>query len=439
MEQPAIVTSVSRRRFLKRTAYGLGAATLAAPAVGRALGANERVHFAVIGCGGEHCGRGTDHLQNLVKRSRKDDKGATGDNVDVIGICDIYERHKQQAKAIAPSAEVYHDFRKLLERKDLDAVVIATPDHWHAPMAIAAMESGKHLYLEKPMTLTIEEAKEVYRTSKRTNRVVEVGPQATSKGKYWAAAEAIKKGVIGKVVLSQSCYCRNSPEGEWNYPIHPDASPQNLDWKAWLGSAPQREFSPERFFRWRKYWDYSGGVATDLFYHRLAPLLIAIGQEFPSRVTASGGIFVQHDGREVPDTYSTTIDYPSGHTIIIAGSMANDTRIPEVIRGTKATIHLGDDNEDEAENRDAFILAQDAYAADFKKASGGMEKIKLDPIQRDDMITDLVMCIRDRSRTPNCDALLGYKVMVAIKLGVDAYRNSCTMRFDPEKEAVVKV
>lgn len=438
MSEPKVV---SRRRFLKKTAAGLGAAALAAPLAapaigGRALGASERIHFAVIGCGGDHCGRGTDHLQNLVKRSEKNDAGATGNNVEVIGVCDIYERHKRQAKEIAPKAEVYHDFRKLLERKDLDAVVIATPDHWHAPMAIQAMEAGKDLYLEKPMTLTIEEARDVYHASKRTHRVVQVGPQATSKGKYWAAAEAIKKGLIGKVVLSQSSYCRNSPEGEWNYPIHPDASPQNLDWKAWLGSAPQREFSPERYFRWRKYWDYSGGVATDLFYHRLAPLLLAIGPEFPSRVSSSGGIYVQKDGREVPDTYATTIDYPSGHTILIAGSMANDTRIPEIIRGTKASIYFGEDTEDEGEVP-AHIKPQPEFPEGAGKHTKS-QRIKLDPVPRDDMMTDLVMCMRDRSRTPNCDALLGYKVMVAIKLGVDSYRTSTTLKFDPEKEVVVR-
>ena len=432
--------AVSRRRFMKQTAAGLGAAALAAPGVslGRPLGAAERIRFGVIGCGGDHCGRGTDHLQNLVRRSEKNDSGPTRNNVDVVGVCDIYERHKRQAKAIAPRAEVYHDFRKLLDRKDLDAVVIATPDHWHAPMAIAAMEAGKDIYLEKPMTLTIEEARDVYKVSVRTGRVVQVGPQATGKGKYWAAAEAIKKGLIGKVVLSQSSYCRNSPEGEWNYPIHPEAGPQNIDWKAWLGAAPARDFSAERYFRWRKYWDYSGGIATDLFYHRLAPLLIAIGQEFPTRVSSSGGIYVQQDGREVPDTYATTLDYPSGHTIIIAGSMANDTRIPEIIRGTKASIYFGEDTEDEGE-APASIHPQPEYPEGNAKAPAQGDAIRLDPLPRDDMMTDLIACMRDRSRTPNCSALLGYKVMVAIKLGVDAYRQSATLRFDPDKEVVLKV
>src|SRR5262245_41146717 len=125
MGEPRVI---NRRRFLKGAAAGLGVAALALPALGgRALGAAERIHFGVIGCGGDHCGRGTDHLQNLVKRSAANETGATGNNVEVIGICDIYERHKRQAKEIAPKAEVYHDFRKLLERKDLDAVVIAPP------------------------------------------------------------------------------------------------------------------------------------------------------------------------------------------------------------------------------------------------------------------------------------------------------------------------
>jgi predicted dehydrogenase len=429
--------ALSRRRFLKTTALGLGAAALAAPATGRALGAAERLRFGVIGCGGDNCGRGTEHLRNLQKRSEKGDRGATRDNVEVAGICDVFSLYRDRARAIAPGAEVHTDFHKLLERKDVDAVVIATPDHWHAPMAIAAMEAGKDVYLEKPMTLTVDEAREVYQTSRRTGRIVQVGPQATGKGKYWAAAEAIKKGLIGKVVLSTASYCRNSPDGEWNYPILPEANPETVDWKAWLGRAPERAWSPERFFRWRKYWDYSGGVATDLFYHRLAPLLIAIGQEFPTRVTASGGIYVQKDGRDVPDTYTTSIDYPSGHTIVISGSMANDVRIPEVIRGTQASIFLGDDGEDDEKEDRAVVRPQDAYRKGSRK-DAVKDEIRLDSVPRDDMMTDLILCMRDRKRTPNCDALLGYKTMVAIKLGVEAYRTGTTMRFDPEKEVVLK-
>jgi hypothetical protein len=146
---------------------------------------------------------------------------------------------------------------------------------------------------------------------------------------------------------------------------------------------------------------------------------------------------VQRDGREVPDTYVTTIDYPSGHSILIGGSMANDTTIPEVIRGTRASIHLGRDSEDDPWEEKAVVRAQDPFREDFKKAAG-QEEVRLEPVKKDDMMSDLIHCMRDRSRLPNCDALLGYKTMVAIKLGVDAYRQSRAMLFDPEKEAVVK-
>lgn len=422
--------SLTRRRFLRAASLGAGAVA-AAPGLRGAGSGSGAIGFAVIGCGGEHCGRGTDHLRDLLRR-----EASGGSEVRVVGVCDVFARHLAQAGALAPKAQPERDYRRILDRKDVDAVVIATPDHWHAKMAIDALEAGKDVYLEKPMTLTIEEARDVHRTVLRTARALQVGAQGTAKGKYWAARELIRSGKLGKVVLTQSCYFRNSREGEWNYPILPDASPETVAWDAWLGPAPRREFSAERFFRWRKYWDYSGGIATDLFYHRLAPLLIALGPEFPSRVTASGGIHVQADGREVPDTYTTTIDYPSGHSILITGTMANNTRLPEVIRGTHATLHLGDDDDDLGEDQAGYLAPQRAYLSDAA-GSAPLERSPLPGVKRDDLMTDFIRCIQDRTRKPTCDSLLAYQVMVAIRLGVDAYRRSAVMRFDPVREQVL--
>ena len=167
----------------------------------------------------------------------------------------------------------------MIGRPDIDAVVVATPDHWHAKIALEAMDHGKDVYLEKPMCHTIEEAKQLAVTVHETKRVLQVGSQTTSAEQWWKAKKAIADGMIGQMLMSQGSYHRNSVEGEWNWTIDPDAGPDGkgenyIDWKMWLGSAPKRAFDADRFFRFRKYWDYSGGIATDLFFHVVAPLNI---------------------------------------------------------------------------------------------------------------------------------------------------------------------
>ncbi len=408
-------SKLSRRDFLKGSAaagavLGLGVynanATMASP---RVIGANDRIQIGIIGCGN----KGTNHLRTLVQKSKNEGK------VAVVAVCDIYEPRKNRAKEIS-GAEVYHDYRKLLERKDIDAVVIATPDHWHALMAIDAMQAGKDVYLEKPMTYTWQEAKKVAEIAKETNRVLQVGAQSCSDDRWWKANKLIKEGAIGKVLWTSASFCRNSVKGEWNYPIDEGASPDNLDWNAWLGPAPKRDFDKERYFRWRKYWDYSGGIATDLFYHTLSHLQVALGAEFPKRVSAGGGIYVQHD-RDVPDTFHMIIDYPSDHSIVLCSSMANRQGVTEMIRGHEATMYF--------EEPGVVIRPEDEF-----KDSKQEIKVALEP--RLNHMDNWLDCIRTRNK-PHLDSETAYKVMVAIALGVESYRKEKVMRFDPEKEMVI--
>ncbi len=402
---------LSRRTFLQHSA--VGAATIGlglyetAPASGKVIGANDRINLGVIGVGG----MGSGHLRDLIERSKD-----PAQNIGVVGVCDIYQPRKDRAKEVS-GAEVYHDYRKMLERPDLDAVVIATPDHWHARMAIDSMDAGKDVYLQKPMTYTWEEAREVAKVTRYKNRVLQVGVQSTSQDCWWKANELIKQGALGKLLWSQSGYSRNSTDGEWNYRIDADANPDNLDWKAFLGSAPKRPFDKERFFRWRKYWDYSGGIATDLFFHALGHMEIALGPEFPKRVTASGGIYVQHD-REVPDTFFMTIDYPSDHTVVLVSSMANKEGVPEIIRGHEATMYF--------EGSNIVIRPESEFKGKIKEST-------ISPEPRDDHMTNFLSCIRTR-RKPHCDAETGYKIMVAIALGVKSFRQNKIMMFDPEHQ-----
>ena len=258
---------IPRRSFLKASAFATGALAFPAASYSAILGANDRINFAVIGCGG----MGTGHLGSLVKRSE-------ADNIKVRAVSDVYQRRLTRAKGIC-QGEGYMDYRKLLERKDVDAVLIATPDHWHAKISMDAMDAGKHVYVEKPMTHTVEQAIELRDAVKRTGKILQVGPNGTANDSFWQAHEAIQAGRIGKVTWAQGSYNRNARICLFNehQKVDPTAGPDesgedHIDWDMWLGHkwglAPKIPWNPEHFFRFRKYWPYNGGVATDLLYHK---------------------------------------------------------------------------------------------------------------------------------------------------------------------------
>jgi predicted dehydrogenase len=232
------------------------------------------------------------------------------------------------------------------------------------------------------------------------------------------------------VLWAQATYSRNSIWGEWNYEIDPGVTAEDVDWKNFLGSAPKRPFDPDRYFRWRKYWDYSGGIATDLFYHYLSPLRQIMGIEFPTRVTGSGGIYV-HKDREVPDTYATTIEYANNYCTMSA-SMANGAAnqyFGTVIYGHEGTITF-DRNvvivEPEWQFRDKFIAATGAEKMYLEVPPHDMQAAHMD---------NFLDCVRSREQ-PVFNAEFGYKIMTAIKLGVDSYRQGKVMVWDAEREQV---
>src|SRR5271169_2596346 len=342
--------SLDRRDFLKSvsaTGLTLGAANSAFAAKssskasgGRVVGANDRINIGVIGCGG----RGAYDAQAFSQFGQKNNNAC-----QVVAVCDVYEKRK---KKVAEKYKVkgYLDYRELLNQSDIDAVVIATPDHWHGKMAMDAMDAGKDVYLEKPMVHTNEEARLLVDKVKETKRILQVGSQTTSADIWWKAKKAIADGMIGQMIESQGSYHRNSVEGEWNWPIDAGAGPDGkgddfIDWNMWLGSqyklAPKRAWDADRFFRFRKYWDYSLGTASDLFYHVIAPLNICWDEpQFPTKVMATGGIYVFKEGpkREVPDTFHLMAEYAKGHSLVLSSSMANDEHIPGTIRGHEGTI-----------------------------------------------------------------------------------------------------
>jgi predicted dehydrogenase len=389
------------------------------PTAGKLVPPGKKIGTGFIGVGGQ----GTYHLKEMVKRAKEEG------SVEVKAVCDIYEPRKARAKAIS-NADVYHNYRDLLAREDIDAVVIASPDHWHAQMSLDALDAGKDVYVEKPFTYTIDEARRVRDKVLETGRILQCGSQSCSEDFWWQARAFIKEGGIGKVLWIQGDYSRNSgsesnPQGgEWNWTIEPSTSRENLDWDAWLGPAPKRPFSKPRYFQFRKFWDYSGGIATDLLYHILAPMTIGLDATFPERVTASGGIYVQHDDREVPDTYMSQLDYPDDYTIVLTSSMANRQGLPTIIRGHFATIY-----------GDGRVVAEDEFKNWFKKRYGA-EEIKLASQPRMGHMDNFLHCVRTRQK-PHCDAETAYRAMVGIRLGVDSYRQDSVMFFDPKTERQV--
>lgn len=432
----------SRRDFLKQASAGAAVvATLSKPArakpapvftTGRALGANDRINVGFVGCGG----RMNTHIDYIVRRAKE-----RGD-VQPIAVCDIYEKRKQLARERAGVDErsVHHDYRELCARKDVDAVVIASPDHWHHGHAMAALRAGKDVYLEKPFTYTIEEAREIAELVKANRRVLQVGSQYTSFDHFHKARKAIEDGLIGQVVWATAGYGRNANKegGEWNYAIDPDASEKNIDWKAFLGPAPKRSFSAERYFRWRKYWDYSGGIATDLFYHALAPIVMITGRQFPDRVSASGGIFIQKD-REVPDTFLMSVDYRT-FTAQLSCSVASGAAPLVAVNGTEGRIIVARNGEDFSHNA-IEVIPDREYRKEFK-AKTGDEKLMVECSPNvkgtHPHMENFLDAMRSRQE-PNLGAELGHRVMAAIRMGVDAYRQQTTVRWDARREkALVK-
>ena len=427
-------TKVDRRDFVKSAVTagaGIGVISNARTVKGRVLGANDRINLGVIGVGG----RGTYLIKWATDAGQKPNTPA-----QIVAVSDVYAKRTNAAKERA-KCDGYMDYREIINRKDIDAVIIATPDHWHAPMAIEAMEKGKDVYLEKPMTHTVDEARRVSESVKKTNRIMQVGSNTTSSDQWWKARKAIQDGMIGKLLMSQGSYHRNSKDGEWNWKIDEAAGPDGkgddyIDWKMWLGNAPKRPFNADRFFRFRKFWDYSGGIATDLFYHVMAPLNICWGEaQFPHRVSGNGGIYVFNDGREVPDTFTLTADYAKGHTVVLSSSMANDMHIPGLIRGHEGTIMMVPQGKFEGRVDHITVTPQGIVKDKFKEKYGS-EEVKLAIEPRESHMENFLRCVRTRE-TPVLDALTAYKTMATIGMSVQSYREGRVLYFDERAQKVV--
>lgn len=404
-------STISRRGMLRATA-GLAAATLA-PA--RVLGANERINLAFVGVGG----MGTGHVRTCRKM----------DDVNIVAVCDIDESHQRRAAETAGSSPtMYGDFRRVLERKDVDAVVIATPEHWHPIIACRAFEAGKDVYTEKPLAHNIREGRIVSDSAANHKRVCQVGLQQRSGAHWQHAVERIRSGEIGKVSMVHAWNAWNAREMFGNIGRPADAPvPPGVDYDMWLGPAPVRPFNPARFHgTWYFFWDYAGAMPSGWGVHLFDIVQWAMGHEI-STVAAVGGTFALDDMRETPDTMQAVFNCP-GYTLTYSMRHTNGWRTHGDMDhgieffGDKATLQI---------NRAGFQM----YREEDRSSRAPFYKEDAEGNHYETHLRDFFACARSRGKTA-CDAETGHRSTIYGHLANIAYRTGRTLVWDGANERV---
>jgi predicted dehydrogenase len=315
----------TRRTFLQAGALLAAAAPVARPAP------NDRITVGFVGTGA----RGQE-LMDAVQHHPQ---------AEIAGIVDAYEGRRERAlDRTKGRAKIYPAHHDLLAEKSIDAVVVATPDHLHKPIVVDALRAGKDVYCEKPLTYRSSEGPEIIAAARAGERMMQVGSQGVSSSAERKAKDLIRAGKLGQITMIQAAYNRNTASGAWIYPIPPDASRQTVNWEMFQGSAPSHPFSPERFFRWRCYQDYSGGIATDLFVHLCTAIHFLMDAKMPARVVAMGELYRWKQSRDVPDTLNAILEYPEGFTVNLSSSFNNELNAEAgfKILGTEGSLTIGD-------------------------------------------------------------------------------------------------
>jgi predicted dehydrogenase len=324
---------LSRRTFLGVSAAA--GATLAAktilldptPMSAQAVSANSRVRFGMIGIGMQ----GNGLLATSIQLP----------GVECAAACDLYDgRHTLAKEIVGPNLPTTRRYQDLLENKEIDCVIAAVPDHWHKQIVVDAVNAGKDVYCEKPMSHSPADGIEMVAAAQKSGRIVQVGSQRVSSVICAKTKELIAQGVLGDLMMVEATLGRNAPSGAWQYPPPPDLSPQNVDWNTWLGSAPKHAFDPLLFARWRCWKEYGTGVAGDLLVHLMSGFLYMMGlNEAPQRATATGGIFRWKDGRNMPDVHSTLFDF-RGMPVYMRINLGTETQEGYRFMGSKGILDV---------------------------------------------------------------------------------------------------
>jgi predicted dehydrogenase len=359
---------LSRRNFLQASALMAAAAP-----VGHTT-PNDRITVGVIGTGA----RAQELMESLQQRPQ----------AEIVAVVDAYQGRLERAvQRTKGRAKIYKTHQDLLALKSVDAVVIATPDHLHKTIIMDALRAGKDVYCEKPMTYRSSEGPEIIAAARVGERMMQVGSQGVSSDVQRKAKEIIRAGKLGRITMIRAAYNRNTASGAWIYPIPPDASPATVDWAMFQGSGGKLPFSPERFFRWRCYQDYSGGIATDLFVHLCTTIHYLMDAKAPARVMAMGELYRWKESRDVPDTLNAILEYPEGFTVNLSSSFNNEMQAEAgfQVLGTEGSLTIGDGLTFYPENAvednrwivDAWSQAQeDAYYKDPKVIATEVEPAK---------------------------------------------------------------
>jgi predicted dehydrogenase len=400
------MTMHTRRNFIGKVATGL-AGTFA---TGRVLGANDRIRIGLIGAGD----RGTQLAREVIACP----------DAELSAFADIYTRRREDALKLAPGATTYADYRQLLENPSIDAVLIATPQHLHAESFIDAMDAGKHVYVEKTMAFSVEQAK-LMRAAylKAATRVVQIGHQTCSLGHVTDASNYLASGAVGQVTAIRAHMYRNTPHGkpQWTRPLYPDMTPETIAWQSFLGSAPPRAFDADRYLNWRLFYDYSGGNVHESMSQQVSFWYKVMDLDIPQAVTMTGGIYRWNDGREVPDTMNVAMVHSNLLFSWDSGFGNNHLGVTEDVLGTDGTISKGQ---------------QIRYFPQKVTRPDGVEMAGQTPTPPRAHMQNFLDCIRNGKQT-NCPFEVGYRVSIACSMAIESYYAGRTIQWDPVKEELV--
>lgn len=391
----------------RRDFFRIAAATATAASYSRILGANDQITLGLIGAGGR--GRGV--MGSFQKTGR----------VRVTAVCDVYGERIDQAQQRAPEAKGFTDHRKLLDQKDVDTVLIATPDHWHTGIAIDALNAGRDVYVEKPLTLTIEEGPRIVKAARVNERICQVGMQQRSGSHYIQAREEIvKAGKLGKVTLVRTWWHGNGAHLQ-KAPERMRTKPSNLDWARFLGPVKWREYDPQQFWNFRAYLEYGGGQVTDLFTHWIDVAHMLLEQDNPVSGVAAGGIYHYKDGRTAPDTINVLLEYPAGWTATFEATLAPGiTGAGVEVCGTDGRLWI-------TRGRYEFTSAE----------KGAQPMVVQSPREQTiEHVENFLDCVRSR-KLPNGDVWHGHRSAMASHLGNIAWLQKRRLKFDPDREEIL--
>lgn len=409
---------MSDRRTFMRQVLGGGTAMAVsglAPA-GRILGANDRVRFGLIGSGG----RGQAIFKAAIKAP----------NTEAVAVADVYTRRLEEAKAIAPGVKTYSDFRRLLDDKRVDAVLIATPQHQHALNFVPALEAGKDVYQEKTMAFNPDHARRMRHAFLASDRVVQVGIQSTSSQAQVRVRELVHSKPMGRISAIHAHMYRNSPYGGWKRAIPDDCNPQHVEWKAFEGEAALHPFDPNRVINWRFYWDYSGGNVFENMVHQVGFWFKAMDLDIPERVTMSGANYFSPE-MQVPDTMDVTMALPNKILFTWnSGFGSSFYGADEVVLGSEGAV-----SRNEQHDVVTYVPARSRHSA-----GGGEAAAPPDIVSGGDE-TEIHMqnffdCVRSR-KTTDCPFELGYRSAIACQMAVASYRQGREVHWDAEAEQIV--